>query len=238
MKYAISFLFCLALFFSGLNAQNTITCEGKSSLLIKPEIMAFYINFEVIDTDYQTAIDRSIEGAKNVTEKFKSLGVKDAELKTSSYSVNKVQQYNQSTRKQEFKGYRASMRLIVKLNYADENVDKVFNVIRSELNTLFDLRFELSPDQKEEAKNKLIELAIADAKSKAHLIAKTTEVSLGKVQNVEYGEQRLIRTPTKSSDLMTKEVMAVKSATSAQISETLNPQEIELRTNIVISWGI
>ena len=220
-----------------LIAQNAITCEGKSSLSIKPEIMAFHLNFEVIDMDYQTAINKSLESVKNVSDKFKALGLQDAELKTSSYSVNKVQKYNQSTRKQEFKGYRASMRVIVKLNYADKNVDKVFDIIRTELNTQFDIRFVLSPEQKEEASNKLIQMAISDAKSKAEVIASATEVTLGKVQNVQYGEQRLIRTASSNSELMLSRTSA-KAAAGTQLSETLNPQEVELRTNIVISWII
>ena len=230
----------IALISLSVFAQKSITCEGKASLSIKPEIMAFYINFEVIDTNYEIAINKSLQSAKNATEQFKSLGLNDTELKTSSYSVRKVEEYNHSTKKMEFKGYRASMRLIVKMNYADENVDKVFDIIRTELNTLFDLRFELSPEQRETSKNKLIELAIVDAESKAGIIASSSKVKLGKVLNVEYGEQRLIHTTQMGSkaELMRSGSLAAKAAHGAQLSETLNPQDIEIRTNIVISWQI
>jgi uncharacterized protein len=227
---------------AGSFAQNTpvnlITVEGKSSIKLVPEELFFTVNLSVKDSNYDKCADLAVEKLSNIKQLFIDNGIDEDLLKSNSYSIREINKYDPQTRKQVFEGYEANIPLTVRTKRDYKKNDLIFTLIKNNLESNFNLNFSLSEEQMEDVKEKLIALAVKDAKEKAQWIAKASETTLGNIKNIEYGEPRLLRGINNRMELMSASVLADESMPSAKITEVLSPDEVEMRTNIVISWEI
>jgi uncharacterized protein len=227
---------------AGSFAQNTpaslITVEGKSSIKLVPEELFFTVNLSVKDSNYDKCADMAVEKLSNIKQLFIDNGIDEDLLKSNSYSIREINKYDPQTRKQVFEGYEANIPLTVRTKRDYKKNDLIFTLIKNNLESNFNLNFSLSEEQMEDVKEKLIALAVKDAKEKAQWIAKASETTLGKIKNIEYGEPRQLRGINNRMELMSASVLADESMPSAKITEVLSPDEVEMRTNIVISWEI
>ncbi|WP_297093335.1 SIMPL domain-containing protein [uncultured Draconibacterium sp.] len=230
-------------FFSlGSFAQNNqggiITVEGKSSVKLAPEEISFTVNFSVKDENYKQCAEMSVEKMDEIKKLFIENGIDEELIKTNSFTIREVQKYDPQTRKSVFDGYEANIPVTIRTKKDYEKNDKIFELIKDNLQSNFNLSFALSEEQMESVKEKLIQLAVEDAKQKATVIAKSADVQLGKIKSIQYGEPRLIGLRNSNMELMRSETMPLLSASKADITSVLSPDEIEMRTNIVIAWEI
>ncbi|WP_340110650.1 SIMPL domain-containing protein [Maribellus mangrovi] len=224
--------------FAQNNSSSLITVEGKSSIKLIPEELYFTVNLSAKDNNYDVCADMAVEKLSNIKQLFIDNSIDEDLLKSNSYSIREINKYDPQTRKQVFEGYEANIPLTIKTKRDYKKNDLIFTLIKQNLESNFNLNFSLSDEQMEEVKEKLIALAVQDAKQKAQWITKASETELGNIKNIQYGEPRLIRGYNNSMELMTADIMPITREASAKITEVLSPNEIEMRTNIVISWEI
>ncbi|WP_372647652.1 SIMPL domain-containing protein [Draconibacterium sp.] len=232
----------LIVFALGSFAQNIqggiITVEGKSSVKLAPEDISFTVNFSVKSENYKECAEMSVEKMDKVKKLFIKNGIDQELIKTNSFSIREVQKYDPELRQSVFEGYEANIPVTIRTKKDYEKNDKIFELIKDNLQSNFNLNFALSEEQMETVKEKLIQLAVEDAKQKATVIAKSAEVKLGKIKSIQYGEPRMIGPYNTNMELMRAESMPAMSAAKADITSVLSPDEIEMRTNIVIAWEI
>ncbi len=231
------------LFFTvGSFAQNNdggiITVEGKSSVKLAPEDMSFTVNFSVKNENYKQCAEMSVEKMDEIKKQFIENGIDEELIKTNSFSIREIQKYDPQLRKSVFEGYEANIPVTIRTKKDYEMNDKIFELIKDNLESNFNLNFALSEAQMETVKERLIELAVEDAKEKATVIAKSAEVQLGKIKSIQYGEPRMIGLRNNNMELMNAEVMPITREAKADITSVLSPNEIEMRTSIIISWEI
>ena len=215
-----------------------ITVEGKSSIKLAPEDISFTVNFSVKDENYKQCAEMSVEKMDKVKKLFIKNGIDEELIKTNSFSIHEVQKYDPELRKSVFDGYEANIPVTIRTKKDYEKNDKIFELIKDNLQSSFSLNFALSEEQMETVKEKLIQLAVEDAKQKATVIAQSAEVDLGKIKSIQYGEPRMIGSFNTDMELMRAETMPLMNAAKADITSVLSPDEIEMRTNIVIAWEI
>ena len=215
-----------------------ITVEGKSSVKLAPEDISFTVNFSVKDENYKQCAEMSVEKMDKVKKLFIKNGIDEELIKTNSFSIHEVQKYDPELRKSVFDGYEANIPVTIRTKKDYEKNDKIFELIKDNLQSSFSLNFALSEEQMETVKEKLIQLAVEDAKQKATIIAQSAEVDLGKIKSIQYGEPRMIGSFNTNMELMRAETMPLMNAAKADITSVLSPDEIEMRTNIVIAWEI
>ncbi len=215
-----------------------ITVEGKSSVKLAPEDISFTVNFSVKDENYKQCAEMSVEKMDKVKKLFIKNGIDEELIKTNSFSIHEVQKYDPELRKSVFDGYEANIPVTIRTKKDYEKNDKIFELIKDNLQSSFSLNFALSEEQMETVKEKLIQLAVEDAKQKATVIAQSAEVDLGKIKSIQYGEPRMIGSFNTNMELMRAETMPLMNAAKADITSVLSPDEIEMRTNIVIAWEI
>nr|WP_321486529.1 SIMPL domain-containing protein [uncultured Draconibacterium sp.] len=215
-----------------------ITVEGKSSIKLAPEDISFTVNFSVKDENYKQCAEMSVEKMDKVKKLFIKNGIDEELIKTNSFSIHEVQKYDPELRKSVFDGYEANIPVTIRTKKDYEKNDKIFELIKDNLQSSFSLNFALSEEQMETVKEKLIQLAVEDAKQKATIIAQSAEVDLGKIKSIQYGEPRMIGSFNTDMELMRAETMPLMNAAKADITSVLSPDEIEMRTNIVIAWEI
>jgi len=215
-----------------------ITVEGKSSVKLAPEDISFTVNFSVKDENYKQCAEMSVEKMDKVKKLFIKNGIDEELIKTNSFSIHEVQKYDPELRKSVFDGYEANIPVTIRTKKDYEKNDKIFELIKDNLQSSFSLNFALSEEQMETVKEKLIQLAVEDAKQKATVIAQSAQVDLGKIKSIQYGEPRTIGSFNANMELMRAETMPLMNAAKADITSVLSPDEIEMRTNIVIAWEI
>jgi len=223
--------------FSQQYKGELVEVQGKSSVKIKPEIINFNIDITVRDTNYSRCTDLAFEQMQAIKTRFKDLGIDEKLIKTMNYSIREEREYNRQLNKQVFIGYRADIPVMIKTQTDNPLNDKIFEFIKNNFNADFRVNFELSPEQIEKVKKELILLAVGDAEVKAKLLAESTEIKLGKISNIQYGEPQLIRNFSQTNYDLNRSVQMESASAKVGIS-ALTPPNIEMRTHVMLAWKI
>ncbi len=241
----ISILLIIAVFFtSSIFAQNAIsenriiTIEGKSSVKLMPEDLSFTVQLSEKSADYQKCAEMAVEKMEKIKKLFVKNGIDENLIKANSYSIREVQKYDPELRQQVFDGYEANIPITIRTKKDYKKNDVIFELIKDNLQSNFNLNFSLSDEQIDAVKEKLIALAIKDAQQKADWITKSAAIKLGQIKSIQYGEPRMIGRFNNNMELMNFDNMPAMRESSAKISSVLSPDEIEMQTNIMVSWEI
>ncbi|NQU55526.1 MAG: SIMPL domain-containing protein [Bacteroidetes bacterium] len=232
------FAFISSLAFSQDPFCEAIVVEGKSSVRLVPEMITFSINLSVNDTNYANCTELAIKEIELVQSEFTSNCIDKKLIQTVNYSIREESEHDPQLRRQVFKGYRATIPIRIKTKVDYSKNDLIFEIIKNNFKANFNLNFSLSPKQVEGVKEKLIELAVKDAKEKAQQLAKSADIKLGKISKIQYGEPQTIRNFTRSNYELRYSTMQMESASSRMNIESLNPVETEMQTNVMLAWKI
>jgi len=241
MKHLVFVIFFTSHLVSAL-AQDpfceTIISQGKSSVIQVPEIISFYVEFELNDQDYDRCTNLALGKIDTFKMKLKEIGIDEDLVKTASYSIQEITDRDMRTRELIHLGYKARIPIVIKMEVVDPYADDIFELLKSTFKSEIRINFELSPEQKEKAKESLLTLAVNDAKSKAEILASSLNIELGKVIKVQYGDPEVIRNFTRSyNDLRSTERMIAASSVRSNIT-TLTPPEIGMVASVVLAIEI
>lgn len=224
--------------FGQSNTNSVITVEGKSSVKIIPEDLSFTVNLSVKDNNYTKCAELAVEKMDKIKKLFVKNGIDEELLKANNYSIREIQKYDPELRQSISDGYEANIPITIRTKRDYKKNDKIFELIKDNLESNFNLNFYLSDEQMDAVKEKLITLAVKDARQKAGWIANASETTLGKIKNIQYGEPRMIGAFNNRNELLASDIIPITREASAKITEVLSPDEIEMQTSIVISWEI
>ncbi|MCE4564573.1 SIMPL domain-containing protein [Maribellus sp. CM-23] len=213
-----------------------IAVEGKSSVKLMPEDLSFTVNLSVKDNNYTKCAEMAVEKMDNIKKLFVKNGIDKDLIKANNYSIREIQKYDPELRQSVFDGYEANIPVTIRTKRDYKKNDKIFELIKDNLESNFNLNFSLSEEQMDAVKEKLITLAVQDARQKAEWIAKASRASLGKIKNIQYGEPQRSIGPVQPELRMF--AMMDQEGAAAKITDVLNPDEVEMHTNIFISWEI
>ncbi|KKW30411.1 MAG: hypothetical protein UY72_C0013G0021 [Candidatus Uhrbacteria bacterium GW2011_GWD2_52_7] len=167
--------------FSELAAPTiNVSATGKASAV--PDIATVDLGVTVTSTTANSAQDQNTEKMNALVDAMKGLGIEEADLQTSSYSVNP--QYNYNVSPAVVTGYEASQTLTVTIR---DNT-KIGTVIETAGNNgatdVGSLYYEFEDDSAVLAEAR--DEAIADARNQAEVIAEAMGANLGSI--VSYSE--------------------------------------------------
>lgn len=240
MKKVVLFMLLIAFtapIFAQQQINPQITVEGKSSVKLMPEEISFTVNLSVKDSNYSNCADLAVEKLEKIKALFVENGIEEELIKTSRYSIREIQRHDPQLRQMVSDGYEASIPLTIQTKRDYKKNDLIFTIIKENIESSFSLNFSLSDEQRDSVKEKLIDLAVQDARQKAIIIAKSANVELGTITSIQYGEPRMIRGFNANNELMMARALPAMAADS-KITDVLSPDEIEMRTEIVMSWQI
>jgi uncharacterized protein YggE len=239
MKKILVFIVIAFISFSSFAQMcDQIVIEGKSSVKMAPEQYIFNVRISVSDSNYTACANLALEEAEKITKEFTKNGIDKDLIKTLNYSIREVREHDYKTNKSVFKGYQAEIPLRIKTHINYDKNDVIFEIIKNNFEANFNLNFELTPEQTEAIKEKLIALAVEDAKQKAKVVAESAGIRLGKISKIQYGEPKSIAQFSNSNYELQKETIMIRGAASIGGTSILNPSEIEMSTSILVSWRI
>jgi len=217
--------------FSQLQKGSGIEVKGEATLKVKPDLTVVNISFSSIHMVFNKAVKDVNDKNETLLKQLEKSGFKKEEIKSSNFTAGKNTFWRLD--RSIDSGYVATQSVIVEFAYDKDRVTKlVESFSTSTIGLEFNFTFILSEAKRKEVTNKLIELSILDAKSKAELIAKTSATKLSSIQSIQYGSPDFIHNP----EGMFK-TMDTGNANPAGFGG-LNVVDVEVSDSLIIVWNI
>lgn len=158
----------------------TVTGEGK--VYITPDLATITIGIEESGNSLKIVQDNVSRKTNTLTATIKKLGVKDEDIKTTSYNLYPT--YNYESTPYRVDGYRVSTSYSVKIRDFDKINDIIVASTEAGANMESNIIFDVNEETKKEKLNEARKLATDNAKEKAEGLAKAAGITLGKIVNI------------------------------------------------------
>jgi uncharacterized protein len=159
------------------DVRDTLSVSGTAKISIKPDIARLTVGVLSTGSSVSAIQQQNSEKMNAITAAVKAFGVKDDDLQTSNYSISP--QYDWTSGRQVLRGYQVSQDLSIKIRDLEKIGDIVEKAGELGSNQIGGISFEV--DDMTTVQKQARDKAIADAKEKAGVLAKTLDVQLGKV---------------------------------------------------------
>lgn len=233
-KGLILFLVLLSL---GLKAQDkgkapTVSVKGTSNLKVQPDEGMLNLSATFIGMDVNQAMLGLDKKTKELIKRVVAAGLNEKDIKTINFQLNKHTVYHRDYSKDS--GYIAMQSLQVKFNYSKEKVAKIVTTFsESKADYTMHFNFMLSDTLKKHTENKLMKLAVNDARNKAAILSMEAGVKLKSIKHIEYGH--VAETPFYPM-AKTRSMMADGAGDAGM--QGFTPDDIELTDEVLITWEL
>lgn len=223
------FLFMTITAFSQENIP-LIEVEGTSEISIMPDEAIIHLNLmekAMKVSDVTNALNKK---TKSIEDALKKTKVKDYDFTVDNYYVSVNRVFAKGTSKDS--GYVASQTIKVRVRNIDQDLVKITESLHQTADMGFNIQFNISEKVRKSSEQKLLELALVDAKSKADIIVKTIGIQNIKVHKVTYISNSNNFYPVMRQ---AKTMMAMDMAESRQ-EPTFSPEEQKLSDKVLVSF--
>lgn len=169
--------------------EHSISVSATSNQYVDPDLLVLQLRIEAEGDDARVSQSSASEKTDAVKSALESLGISDEKIKTTSYSVDKVQESHYICRNEtaqtdcywEYvtKGYKTTHVLTVNIENLAIGGSAVDSAIGAGATSVDSISFTLKPETRDRVKNELLQKAASAAKAKAQSIASGSGVSIG-----------------------------------------------------------
>lgn len=163
--------------------QLQITGEGQ--LTVIPDVGVVNLTISLHRMHFSEVADAMNKRYGEILERLQQKGYKKEDIKTSNYNIRKHEIYRRNVRLDS--GYIGTQQLSIEFINTRENLSKIIETFTEgfkEVNAGF--YFKLSDESRKKAEQKLIGLAIKNAKERAQTIVDESGVTLGNIIEIKY----------------------------------------------------
>jgi hypothetical protein len=163
------------------SAAATITVTGFGKARANPDRASVNVGVIVAEEDITHAVEESNEIIARITDAVMGLGVEEADIQTTNFSIWAEEQWNRETGlREEERLYRVESTLQINVNDTDK-IGKILEAsIASGANNVYGLNFGIQDPSGLAAEARV--RALDDAQQRAQHIAQELGVTLGEVQ--------------------------------------------------------
>lgn len=212
--------------------MRTLQVNGYATLSIPPDSIELKLTLETISKEYSLAVKTNAKALAALKNSLYGASITDDEVKTSGYTVNtryENQRQSNGEYKNVFTGYCVITSLKLDIAYNMERLNAVINgITASGAECEYNIRFYVSNQQV--TKNKLIALAVEDAKAKACILAQAADVELVGIESITYDKN--ITDSYSSTDYRPRMMAA------ANDSIAIEPETVIIKDKVNIIWEI
>ena len=178
---------------TGVAATNTINVSGEGDVFAIPDVATFSVTVNETAKDVETAQTTATKKANAIIEYLKGQGIEEKDIQTTDYSVNPHYEYREAScpasssgtvvycppGRQVLSGYEVSQTLTVKVQNKKKAGTLLSRVGSRGAQSVSGLSFTVADQNllEEQARGK----AIADARQKADVLAKSLGVTIVRV---------------------------------------------------------
>lgn len=175
---------------SSVVTQKTdlFSVAGEGKVTVTPDVAILNLGMSTKKNTVKLAQSEANTVVNSLSKAVKELGVKDADIKTTNYSV--YPDYDYSTGSNRIVGYNVNVNLSVTVR----NIDSVNEILDKATslgaNSVGGIQFTVAEDKLKELNKEARLKAIKEAKEKAEELAKLSGMTLGKIVNIQEGVTR------------------------------------------------
>jgi uncharacterized protein YggE len=238
MKNSIA-IFLFSIFtisaFSQTTSGNEISAEGSARTKVKPDLANFRITVVKENLVEKTAIKELNEEIEKLQKVLFSIGFTDRNIKIADYQI--LSNENSDDKKE----YSVTNSLSINFALDNKLIDAFYQQIQSENMKDLDVTFEtqMSEELQKTTRQKLVQMAVLDAKSNAENIAKALDVKINNVKQVsKYNLRDLAVSAMKMDQVRFNKPMVAMAASAKTSFDKFEVEEKELEETITIVYEI
>ena len=216
--------------------NKTIEVNGKGVITAKPDVASIYITVETKETTAERAQTKNAQKMEDVTKSLKALGVRDENIITQHYTIDKNEKYNSEKQTWEQDGYRAYHSFIVKINDVNNVGKYIDEATKAGVTSINSVSFSIS-DPNVYYKQAL-QAAVRNAHTSAAALSEALGTTLGNCISVQeinsYNSyEREAGYTTKQNMRMEEASMDMASGSSANIKY----EDIEITAGVIMTYA-
>jgi uncharacterized protein YggE len=162
-----------------------VTVLGHGAATVTPDIATVTIGVQVTKPTLPEAQSEATDQMTAVLEAIKAAGIDEKDIQTAYYSVNVLQNYDNTGNPTEVIGYQVSNQVNVIVRDLDKVGQLLEDVVAAGANSIYGITFGVSDPS--EAQSQARAAAVADAKKRAEELAQAAGLSLGRVLSISEG---------------------------------------------------
>ncbi len=229
------FSICSISTFSQTNSGNEIMAQGSSKTKVKPDLANLRLTIEKENQVERNAIKELNEEIDKLQKVLFKIGFTEKNIKISDYKVSSNE--NDDNKKE----YSATNTLSIDFPLNNKVIEAFYQEIQIENIKDLDIGFEtkISAELEKKIRQKLVQIAIADAKSYAENVANTLNVTINNVKQVsKFSPRDYFTASEKVSEMKFDETMAASAPNPKTSFDKFEVEEIELEETITIVYEI
>lgn len=229
------FSICSISTFSQTNSGNEIMAQGSSKTKVKPDLANLRVTIEKENQVERNAIKELNEEIDKLQKVLFKIGFTEKNIKISDYKVSSNE--NDDNKKE----YSATNTLSIDFPLNNKVIEAFYQEIQIENIKDLDIEFEtkISAELENRVRQKLVQIAIADAKSYAENVANTLNVTINNVKQVsKFSPRDYFTASEKVSEMKFDKTMAASAPNPKTSFDKFEVEEIELEETITIVYEI
>lgn len=213
--------------------SHTLNVQGMSEFDVAPDLAKLRFRVETMSFTAQDAQNRNRQVAAQVMSALSGAGVREDEIETSDYRVERVQEWDGKLERMVDKGYRVSNAFVVSTKDLSKVGSLLDVAIQAGANSVESISFELSDERQREVKTQALKQAAQNAREKAVALADGSGVSLGKVRSVT--ENSYVVLPYARYDVM---AMKAESAAAGMPPTPISPGDVRISAQVSLAYEV
>lgn len=206
-----------------------VTGEGK--VFVTPDIAKLSFGIQESGSSLKTVQESVSKKSNTLTASFKDLGIREEDIKTTSYSV--YPEYDYQAPEQRITGFQVSISYEVTIRDFDKVNDAITSATEAGANVASGVSFEVNESTKKEKLLEARKLAVDEAKETAEGLAKASGLNLGKVINISENQMGGVPPP-----IFQRELTLDSAGTEPAPKPDVAPGETEIQVTVVLSYEI
>lgn len=222
-----------------MEREATIRVSGKGMLRLKPDVTRITITLTGCYKNYAESLKRSAEDTESLKDVLAGLGFERTDLKTLSFNIQiRTESYQTKNHewKERFVGYE--FRHVLKVDFPSdrERLGKILYAL-AHAKVQPELQLSYTVKDPEASKNALLAAAVADAKTKASVLAGASGVKLGGILRIDYSFAQLDFEcrPMRGNMMQAK---ACANGADECYDMDIEPDDIEVSDTVTVVWTL
>lgn len=212
---------------SDSDSENTLQMNGNAEMMVMPDTATLNIGAEIMAPTAEEASQENADVMNAVIEELKDLGLEDEDIRTSSVSVRPEYNYGEGTRTIE--GYSASNSVQITTTNLDILGEMIDRSASAGANQIGGVSFSVSDEKQKELHEDLITEAVADASSKAEVLAENLGVEIVGVKSSSISDGTQPRTYYEES-------VAMDAAAAEKPATPIEPGESRVSMSVRVTY--
>ena len=208
-----------------------VQVQGNCQIKVVPDRASVSFTAENQNKDQQAAVKKTNAQINELKEKIEKLKLENAEIKTTSYSVYPVKEWEKDHYVD--KGTKASMGLEITTSAISRLGEAMVEASKVGIQNVGSLNAFLSLEKSQAEYLKCLDIASQDARKKADQLAKKLDFTVGKVLNI-IESPAILSAPVMEKSFMARS--AVMTMDAAPVS--IDPGTQNYSTNIQVTFEI